>query len=136
MAIHVENDASQTITTVTELAAIAAVTPPVPVTGEGITDLIPAVISGVVNVTQGTTGTAVVVRVRHGINTITGAVIGNPDSTPLAAAVAGSIPFEAYDPVGDPAGYTATVQLTGATANGTVNNVSMDVIPQLCISRT
>lgn len=84
-------------------------------TGEGL------VISGCVNVTQGTNGTAVTVRVRKGEG-IAGTVVGQALVSPLAAAAAGSIPFHAIDSApADNASYSVTVQLTAATANGTVN---------------
>ncbi len=83
--------------------------------GEGL------LISGEVNLTQGTNGTAVTVRVRKGEG-IAGTLVGVAQVSPLAAAAAGSIPFAAIDPApADNASYSVTVQLTAATANGTVN---------------
>lgn len=109
--------AAQTITTTTEL--VVAVLSPGPArlqpVGEGLC------ISGYVNVTQGTNGTAVVTRVREGVG-ITGTVVGAANSSPLAAAVVGSVPFGGVDAaVLDNQQYSITVQLTAATANGTVN---------------
>lgn len=95
--------------------------PPIP----GSSQVSPTVISGYVNVTQGTTGTAVTVRVRHGVGT-GGAVVNSADTDSLAAAGLESIYFEKTDPVGD-TDYTVTVQLTGASANGSVNAASIDV---------
>jgi hypothetical protein len=109
--------AAQTITTTTELA-VATLSPgparlqPV---GEGLT------ISGMVNVTQGTAGTAITVRVREGVG-ITGAVVGQALVYTLAAAAVASIPFTATDSVVlDNQQYSVTVQATAATGNGTVN---------------
>lgn len=109
--------AAQTIVTTTELA-VATLSPGaarIQPVGEGLC------ISGYVNVTQGTNGTAVVTRVREGVG-IAGAVVGAALSNPLAAAVLGSVPFGGVDSaVLDNQQYSVTVQLTGATANGTVN---------------
>ncbi len=108
--------AAQAIVTTTELdcGTVSLGGNPVP-QGEGV------VISGAVNVTQGTNGTAVTVRVREGEG-ITGTVIGQALVTPVAAAAAQTIAFWALDTApGDNQTYSVTVQLTAATANGTVN---------------
>lgn len=83
--------------------------------GEGL------VISGEVNILQGTNGTAATVRVRKGEG-IAGTLVGVAQVHTIAAAATGSIPFAAVDPApADNASYSVTVQLTAATANGAVN---------------
>lgn len=108
--------AAQTITTTTELdAGTVSLGGRSVGSGEGL------VISGEINVTQGTNGTATTVRVRKGEG-ITGTLVGVAQVTTHAAAASLSIPFSAVDTApADNASYSVTVQLTAATANGTVN---------------
>lgn len=77
---------------------------------------------GIVNITTGTTATAVTVRVRRG-TTIAGTQIGADITTPAAAGVRTAIPLEAFDTPGElvNGSYVVTVVEVGATANGTVN---------------
>jgi hypothetical protein len=88
-------------------------------------------ISGFINVTQGTAGTAITIRVRAGA-TVTGTLIGVADVNTLAAAAIANIEFGALDLATFPAGnqYVVTAQATAATGNGTVNDcvMSLDVI--------
>jgi hypothetical protein len=108
--------AAQTIVTTTELdCGTVSLGGRVVGAGEGLA------ITGSVNVTQGTSGTAVTVRVRKGEG-IAGTVVGQALVSPLAAAAAGTIPFGVIDTApADGATYSVTVQLTAAAANGTVN---------------
>lgn len=108
--------AAQTIVTTTELdVGTVSLGGRSVGTGEGL------VVSGVVNVTQGTNGTAVTVRVRKGEG-IAGTLVGEALVSPLAAAASHSLSFWARDSApADNATYSVTVQLTAATANGTVN---------------
>lgn len=88
-------------------------------------------VSGVLNVTAGTTATAVTIRVRAGSG-LTGAVIGNAITHTLPAGETMSIPFEAIDStLVQLAGavYTVTVQQVGATANGSVNQATISTEP-------
>lgn len=84
----------------------------------------PTLIAGVINITPGTTTSAVVIRVRQGIG-VSGAQVGNADTVTLAAGNSMSIPFQKYDAVGA-ASYSITVTQTGGAANGTVNSLSVD----------
>ena len=81
---------------------------------------------GHVNVTAGTGATAIVVTVRRGTGTA-GAIVGVAETDTLAAGNKESIPFDVVDAPGDVAGesYTVTTTETGATADGTVNYVTM-----------
>lgn len=86
-------------------------------------------ITGHVNETPGTGGTAVVVRVRRG--TLTGTVVGVAETDTLAAGNSESIAIDCVDSGIDVDGmvYVVTVQVTGAGANaGTVNFASITVI--------
>lgn len=89
-------------------------------------------INGVVNVTAGTGTTAVTIRVRAGSG-ITGTVIGNAVVHTLAAAAVANIPFETLDnSAGALVGtvtYSVTVQQTGASGNGTVNQATIMLEP-------
>ena len=131
MTVHVEIDTGQTLTTTTETVVLTGQTfesyggsggtyvggePPQPV---------PAVINVTVNVTPGASTTGQTVRVRHGVNALTGALVG-------VAEVLGPTggPVEFLDATGDLNGYTVTVQQVAATGNGTVNAVAMDINPQ------
>lgn len=92
-------------------------------------------ISGHVNVTEGTGGTAFTVRLRQG-NGTGGAVVGAAETDSLAAANSETAPFSFEDTgallLGAAGGqYTITVQQTAATANGTVNtaDIKVEAIP-------
>lgn len=87
-------------------------------------------ISGVVNFTEGTNGTAVTLRVRQG--TLTGTLVGVGAVHTLAAAAVASIPYSVVDTAAatsPPAGgvYVLTAQQTAATANGTANIATLEV---------
>ena len=88
-------------------------------------------ITGFINYTQGTAGTAVTIRVRAGA-TVTGTLIGVADVNTLAAAAVANIEFGALDLSVFPAGnqYVVTVQATAATGNPVVNDglAVLDVI--------
>jgi hypothetical protein len=86
-------------------------------------------IIGHINETPGTSGTAVVVRVRRG--TLTGTVVGTAETDTLAAGNSESIAFNFTDSGIDVDGlvYVVTVSVTGAGANaGTVNFASITAI--------
>lgn len=87
-------------------------------------------IEGSLNVTPGATTTAVVVRCRRG-NGITGTVVGVSETDTLAAGNSATIPFDFTDsaaPANSFAGYSITVQQTGGTAAGTVNEIDGSVV--------
>jgi hypothetical protein len=88
-------------------------------------------ITGFINYTQGTAGTAVTVRVRAGA-TVTGTLIGAADVHTVAAAALAQIPFAALDLATFPAGnqYVVTVQATSASGNPSVTDgvAFLDVI--------
>ena len=77
---------------------------------------------GVVNITTGTGGTAVVVNVRRGA-TASGTEVGTATTDTSTAGDKYTIPFSIEDTPGDVAGlvYSVTVTETGASADGTVN---------------
>lgn len=81
---------------------------------------------GVVNITVGTNGVAVVVRVRRGTTT-SGTLIGTAQTDTGVATDKYTIPFDVEDNVGDEASasYVVTVTETSASADGTVNYVSI-----------
>lgn len=90
-------------------------------------------ISGVVNVTAGTSTTAIALRVRAGVG-ITGAnltPVGGLTHTLAAGAVA-TIPYAAIDPAGVNAvnqQYTVTLAQTSGTVAGTINYGDITVTP-------
>lgn len=81
---------------------------------------------GVVNITVGTAGVAVVVRVRRG-TTAAGTLVGTATTDTAVAASKYTIPFDVIDTPGDVAGqsYVVTVTETSASASGTVNYASI-----------
>jgi hypothetical protein len=83
-------------------------------------------IEGVLNITTGATTTAVVVRCRRG--GVAGTQVGTSQSHTLAAAASGNIAFKFTDP-GAPVEtqYVITVQQTGGSAAGTVNEIVVQV---------
>lgn len=79
-------------------------------------------ITGDMNITAGAGTTAVVIRCRQ--NGVAGAQVGQTKTVTLAAAATGDIPFNFIDPA--PAvsqTYVITVQQTGGTGAGTVNDI-------------
>ena len=91
----------------------------------GTAPLTPVHISGSVDVTEGTTGTAYVLRVRQG-NGVAGPVVGQADTAADAAGASGlgGFSFDDLSNYLSQAGggqYTLTIAQTGATAPGTVN---------------
>lgn len=124
---HQEITASVTLVTTAETAVASfqfgqLFEPPTP--GAAV-PVAPTIVTGVLNVTAGTSTTAVVIRVRQGIGT-GGAVVGNADTHTLAAGASANIPVKKEDLVGASA-YTVTVTQTAATGNGSVNSASIDV---------
>lgn len=89
-------------------------------------------IRAVLGIQAGTGATAHVLRIRRGTDT-TGAVVGETVSSLATAGQAGSASIEVQDTPGDVAGqsYTVTCQAVGASANGTVQNASLEaeIIP-------
>jgi hypothetical protein len=110
--------ASVTLTTTTEVAVLStgAVT-----IGEGSNGL-GVKIDGVVNLTPGTTTTAVVLAVRAGAG-LGGAVIAGSQVTATTTAGSSySIPFAAIDPtLNGTVQYTLTLTQVGSGGNGTAN---------------
>jgi hypothetical protein len=83
------------------------------------------------NITEGTSGTAFVVRCRQGVGT-SGALVGVAQTVTLAAAANGQFSFVFRDTSGAafaPGGtaYTITVAETSATVAGTVNDIDVEV---------
>lgn len=114
-----------TATAVTDGGAVETVivsSKPVYTPGPGAT----VSLFGVVNITTGTAGTAVVVTLRRG-STTAGAVVGTATTDTTTAADHYTIPFEFVDEPGDVADlvYSVTVTETAATADGTVNYASL-----------
>lgn len=88
---------------------------------------------GNINMTIGTAGTAVTVRVRQGA-LVTGTLVGVAQAQTVTAGNTVNIPIAELDPtlVQVGAQYVVTVQQTAATANGTVNRVvfsCQDAVP-------
>lgn len=77
--------------------------------------------------TTGADSTATVLTVRR--NTVTGAIIGQATTYPTVAATANQLPLivAGNEPLGLHA-YVLTVTQTGASADGTVNNVAIIVL--------
>lgn len=91
----------------------------------------PAKITVTINITEGTTGTAFVLRLRQG-TLVSGALVGAALTVTLAAAAnfQGTFVFrDASGVINQPGGsaYNVTVAETGATANGTVNAIDIQV---------
>jgi hypothetical protein len=83
------------------------------------------------NITEGTNGTAFVVRCRQGVG-VGGTLVGVALTVTLAAAASGQFTFVFRDSSGvpfAPAGtaYTITVAETAATVAGTVNAIDIEV---------
>lgn len=80
---------------------------------------------GVLNLTVGTNGVAAVVRVRKG--SVTGAIVGLATTDTGIATDKYTIPILATDSPLDEAGavYVVTIQETSASADGTVNYVTI-----------
>jgi hypothetical protein len=83
------------------------------------------------NITEGTSGTAFVVRCRQGVG-VGGTLVGVALTVTLAAAASGQFTFVFRDSSGvpfAPAGtaYTITVAETAATVAGTVNAIDIEV---------
>jgi hypothetical protein len=116
--------------TVTPVTTAETIVLTLPFTGQG-TAREGNLITGVINYTQGTAGTAVTVRVRAGA-TVTGTLIGAADVHTVAAAALAQIPFAALDLATFPAGnqYVVTVQATSASGNPSVTDgvAFLDVI--------
>lgn len=90
--------------------------------GQGIS------VDGAVDITAGTSTTAIVLRVRR--DSVIGTVVGTITHT-LAATVVGAIPFDFLDTVatalvGSPV-YVLTAQQTAGSANGTISVATMNV---------
>ena len=120
------NSASGVATGTNTETPVATISPAVAVaspSGEGVT------VSGVVNITAGTGTTAVVVRVRRGVDA-TGSQVGQAATHTLAAGASASIPFCNLDAAASALSgtdqWTVTVQQTGGTAAGTVNYVTIN----------
>ena len=81
---------------------------------------------GVLNITVGTNGVAVVVKVRRGTTT-SGVEVGTSTTDTGVATDKYTIPIAVTDTLADSAGasYVVTVTETSASADGTVNYVSL-----------
>jgi hypothetical protein len=90
----------------------------------------PVKITVTLNITEGTSGTAFVVKVRQG-NTTGGAQVGLSETVTLAAAASAQAVFVFRDSTGlisQPGGiqYCVTVTQTSATVAGTVNAIDIE----------
>lgn len=85
--------------------------------------------TGYAAVLGGTNTTLVTARVRRG-NGITGTIVGEADPLTLVGAGQLGIPISCEDTPGEVGGvpYSLTIQLTGASANGTVLAASLTAI--------
>lgn len=86
----------------------------------------PVRISGYINITAGTSTTAVVVKIRQG-STTGGTQVGNSITHTLAAGATASIYFDVIDNSQISTGYCITGTQTAGAANGTVNDASITV---------
>jgi hypothetical protein len=91
----------------------------------------PVIIEANLNVTPGTTTTAIVIKCRQGIGT-GGTQVGSSLTHTLAAGASGQIHCKFRDSSGVPFGpggtaYTITITQTAGTAAGTVNTVDIEV---------
>lgn len=87
-------------------------------------------IRGLANITLGTGTTAVVMRVRR--DSIAGTVVGEVQTEQIFSAAGSTEDHEIYRQEADPGEfsgrtYVVTVSQTAASANGTVNNASIEV---------
>lgn len=92
----------------------------------------PVTVRVTANVTEGTTGTAFIVRVRQG-NGLSGAMIDVSLTQTNPAAATEQVVYEFDDASGwiqqqGGAQYTVSVAQTGATAAGTVNSIKVEVL--------
>lgn len=139
---HAEITSVATITTTTETSAGAiegASQVGIPEPGI-VPPPIPALIRGLVVFNAGLGSTGATIRCRQGIFGA-GVTAGLGAATPigqqiLAAVVASAnntVPFEFFDPtgVGAATGYSITVQLAGATGNGGLATLEVNMEPQL-----
>lgn len=115
----------------TAVSSPAAETAILTTTGVQAGSLRPTKIVATLNVTEGTTGTAFVVRCRQGSGT-GGIVVGAALTHTLAAAASAQVQFVFRDTSGylaQPGAsvYTITVAQTGATVAGTVNDIDIIV---------
>ena len=118
----------RTVNQGTAIAGNLAVETPV-LTLPGITTQAgqPVDITGAVDFTQGTAGTAITLRIRRGVDA-TGALLATFGPVALAAAARTVVPFAWRDTQNvDVANqsYTVTVQATAATGNGTANTANI-----------
>lgn len=131
MTIHVENDNSQTLVTTAETLVLSGITQDayggsgLGYTGGPPAQPVPNVINVTVNVTPGASTTGQTVRIRHGVNSIAGALVGVAEVLPVNG---GTVEF--LDATGDLNGYSVSVAQVAATGNGTVNAVAMDINQQ------
>jgi hypothetical protein len=111
---------SQTITTTTEtvVATLSGL-------NTGIAQSRVA-ITGIVNITVGTGGTSVTLRVRRAA--VSGTVVGVAISHTVTAGSTYSLAVQALDSPGEVAGatYVVTVAVTAATGNSTVNYAHLE----------
>lgn len=114
--------ADTAIVTTAETAAITSHAVSQAVDGEPIT------IIGSVSVLTGTATTALTVRVREGAG-VAGSVVGETLPLTIGAAADAQIPFQFTQAPAAVAGqqYTATVQATAATGNGTIRSAGISV---------
>lgn len=90
----------------------------------------PVDLDGTADLTGGTSTTAVVLRIRRGVDA-TGALVGSAVTCNIAAGVRDTRSIQATDtPPGDLAGatYVLTAQQTGGTGAGTLNSAYLGAI--------
>lgn len=117
----VETDTTVTTTTETEAAEVLAPVPNRP----GLT----YTVSGWVQMTVGTGGTAVTPRIRRGTSTA-GTLVGEGTALTVTAGDVVTIPITVDDVPGEvhSLSYVVTVEQTGATADGTVSQAHIETI--------
>lgn len=122
----VETLSEDSATAVSSPAAETAILTTALVSGPGLR---PVRIKATLNVTEGTSGTAYVVRCRQGSGT-GGTVVGAALTVTLAAAAVGQNNFVFRDTSGylnQPGQYTITVAQTSASVAGTINDIDVTV---------
>jgi len=129
-ATAVASPAAETAILSTDAVTAGVYVPAVPAAAVSPFVTHPVIIRVNINITEGTTGTAFVVRCRQGVG-VGGALVGTARTVTLAAAASfdGTLVFRDTAPVTPGASaYTITVAETGATANGTVNAIDVEIL--------
>jgi hypothetical protein len=118
---YTETDTTLVTTAETVIATLAGVSTNQP--GQTVA------LRGKANITLGTNTTAIVTRVRR--DSLTGTVVGEVQTEQISSAAGSTEDHEIYHEESAPGEfsgrtYVLTVSQTGASANGTVNNASLE----------